>query len=174
MYEVGLKQFRPLPSSKSKWVWDPDNTTALKLSILEGRHGSQRKDRKKTMVETLRLNNLVTMCTAKIRKEEIICPFCQDFIQVLSTPWSLPSSPEVVGGQRSPWLPRQTFAPTCAGRFSSGATSVKPPTVSSVKNSIQRQQEQCGESDVIIYMDVQFAKGVTKCFFHSISFWPNQ
>ena len=98
IYELHLKQFRPLPSSKSKWVWDPDNTTALKLSILEGRHGSQRKDRKCPMVETLWLNNLVTMCTAKIRKEEIVCPFCQDFIQVLSTPWSLPSSPEVVGG----------------------------------------------------------------------------
>ena len=56
----------------------------------------------------------------------------------------------------------QTLAPTCAGRFSSAATSVKPPTVSSVKDLIQKQQEQCGESDVIsngyhIYMDVQFA-----------------
>ena len=53
---------------------------------------------------------------------------CSCHILVVSTPWSPPPSPEVVGGtgaRRRPGYGGQTVAPSCGGRFNRGGTSVK-------------------------------------------------
>ena len=53
---------------------------------------------------------------------------CSGHILVVSTPWSPPPSPEVVGGtgaRRRPGYGGQTVAPSCGGRFNRGGTSVK-------------------------------------------------
>ena len=72
---------------------------------------------------------------------------CSGHILVVSTPWSPPPSPEVVGGtgaRRRPGYGGQTVAPSCGGRFNRGGTSVK-----SISETWGKKQKQFGKkSDV--------------------------